>query len=881
MANKPYGKRCNVLDCPNIALKEVPFSGGKGQKLMFIGESPGYNEELQGAPFVGDAGEMARGCAQEAGLSWASLFIANSARCRIHKEKLSTKEVNAVLTSCRPNVIRVIQAVKPKAIICAGDMALRQILKKSGITKIRGRWIWSPEFKCWTLPTFHPAYILRNRALRPLLVDDLRSVVEFVKNGYKPLTVDDRDRNYREVDSIQFILDRVKKEKFVRVSLDTEDQGLDWLSPNFVCISASIGYAEGEAVDVVFHEETTKGKEDFTIKWPRMADGKKKFAETDVYVRRTKHFDRKLSEIKQLLEHPRIYKMMMNGSFDEHAIGALFRREGMDPPVLRGFSVDVQAAAHVIEENVYRMANLTVIQRNFTPIKEDYNQEFELKYGKSDMLAVPREARTEYACRDADVTYQAGIRIREILTKKENRKLLNYVVKFVQPTLQSLANMEKHGSYVDQEIMPKIKEEVFDMMMDAQKVAMKNVPTPVLELHKEKNDKKKDGIYLTRRDFVRDVIFHQGGFRCKPLRLTKGSKEPSVDKHVLSELLDGKLPKKARVFVDKYKDFTEYHTLWSRYLNGFAKHIKPDGRIHSQLSLAVAVTGRVSSSKPNMMNNPKRSKTAKKVRRLIAAPPGWLLLEVDQSQAELRWAAHVARESNMIRLFREDKIDIHTATAMDLKGVKSWAEWQKLDEQVRWTARRDAKSVNFGLLFGMTVNGFIKYAKEEYGILLSFNQAQAWVDIFFRKYPRLKVYHRSIVESCRIHGYVESPLGRRRRLPEINSTEKFLRLEAERQAINSPIQSPSSDTVLIALNEMDKKDMFHPDYFMPSLFIHDSLIFEVKDCSKAEDYVKMVIHEMENPPLERDFGVKLLVPLKAEAEIGPNAAEMKEVNLAA
>lgn len=873
---KPFNKRCSNFDCPLIESIEVPYSGNKKARIVFCGESPGYQEELDGQPSVGESGDMAKGCAREAKLNWRSLFVVNSARCRIRKEKMSTKEIADVLSHCRPNVVRVIKALKPAAIICAGDFAARQILKKSGITKLRGRWFWSSEFNCHVLPTFHPAYILRNRALRPLLVDDFKSVAEFVRNGYKPLTMDDSNTDYRETDSVRFLL-KAAKSKIVRASLDTEDQGLDWSSPDFICVSASIGYAPHKAVDMVFYEETMKGKEDFTIQWPRMVEGSRKPELTKVFVRRAAKFDSKVRELTEFLESERIYKMTMNGNFDIHAITAMYRREDLPVPKFNKFVLDIQSCAHVIEENIYKMADLSKLQRAFTPIKEDYNQEFELKYGKSDMLAVPREARTEYACRDADVTYQAGVRIREILTQPENKRLLNYVVKFVQPTLQALANMEDRGSYVDREVMPKIKEEVYGMMMDAQKIALKAVPPAVRELHAEKNDKKKDGIYLTRRDYVRDIVFDPRGFRFKPTKLTKGSKQPSVDKHVLSELLEGRLTAKARVFLESYRDFTEYHTLWSRYLNGFEKHIKQDGRIHSQLSLAIAVTGRVSSSKPNMMNNPKRSKSAKKIRRLIAAPKGWLLLEVDQSQAELRWAAHVAREKNMIRLFREDKIDIHAATAMDLKGVRSWAEWLTLDEQERWTARRDAKAVNFGLLFGMTVNGFIRYAKEEYGIVLSFDQAQAWVDIFFGKYSGLLQYHRDIVEFCRINGYVESPLGRRRRLPEINATDKMLRLGAERQAINSPIQSPSSDTVLIALDEMNRKEVFHPDYCMPSLFIHDSLIFEVKDCSKALDYAKMVIHEMEHPPLERDFGVKLLVPLKAEAEIGPNAAEMEEL----
>jgi len=306
-----------------------------------------------------------------------------------------------------------------------------------------------------------------------------------------------------------------------------------------------------------------------------------------------------------------------------------------------------------------------------------------------------------------------------------------------------------------------------------------------------------------------------------------------------------------------------------------------------------------------MMNNPKRSEAAPLIRKLIAAPEGWKLLAIDESQSELRWAAHVANDANMIKIFKTKGADIHTETGKDLSGGPS--AWKEADQKERDKARFRAKAVNFGLLFGMSINGFIKYAKTDYGIDLSRDQAEDWVTIFFRKFSRLRAYHKRAVEDCRRKGYVESPLGRRRRLPEIYSDEKWLRLEAERQAINHPVQSPSSDTVLIALNQLlgrsplnpnimkssvgdivrgmkwdytGEYGLLHPQLCFPVMFIHDEIVFQIKDDPKVIDkYARIIKFEMENPPLERDFGVKLKVPLVADPAIGSNLAEMKEIKL--
>jgi len=851
-------KRCSNKDCPLYGQKEVPYSGNKKAKTVWIGESPGHEEVEAGRPFVGDSGKLARKGCVNAGLNWSSILIMNSARCRINKNELAVKEITQILKCCRPKVEAALRLVKPRVIVATGDFALRQILRKSGITKARGKWVWSKEFDCWVLPIFHPAYILRNMALKPLFFSDLEFLVEFVKNKYQPPSVEE-DVHYSE--------GLLPLKDGHAYGVDTETQGLDWTDPNHLCISFSVSDRKGYGSNVRLFEECSEEDADFFIVWDRVSHGSKNSEPVDVWVRRSEGFDTKMVVLRRFLEDPNIKLYMMNGNFDVHVFRRLFNEHwsGYDLQI-QGYAMDVQAAANILEENIYKMASLDFLQQSFTDMRHDYNAEFIKTYNKADMLSVPNEALVVYAASDADTTRRVAVRLKKELLAEPS--LGRYFVQFTMPTLQALAMMEEYGAMIDEDALPAVKDDVHGLMLNAQKEAWKVAPKKVKDAHKKK------GLKLTRDGFVRDVLFDEDGFGMKPVKMGK-SKVPSIDKNTRTELLERRIPKNAQTFLHRYSEWSEYHTLFTRYLNGFEKWIKNDGRIHTSLSLTTAVNGRVASSSPNLQNVPKRSKSAKRIRQLIVALPKHLLLAADASQAELRWMAHVANEPEMIRIFKDTARDIHTETAKSL----SVTAWDILTESDIAVARRNAKAVNFGLLYGMRVYGFMRYAKTEYGLDLTQEQAENWIEIFFSKYGGVRTYHKVAVEECLRLGHVESPLGRRRRLPEIYSKDRMLRGNAERMAINHKISSPSSDTVLIANNELHRKKLLNPDECRAILFIHDELVFEVKDNSKVQDYAKVIKHEMENPPLEKKFGVKLRVPLAAEVKVGRNLADLEELEV--
>ena len=867
-------KRCKLCKCPLYGKVEVPYAGNKKARIVLIGESPGWEEERDGKPFVGDSGQLAQRVSKQAGLKWADLFIMNSARCRIDKSSMSNKQITSTLTFCRKYVVEAITLLKPSVIICCGDIALRQILRRSGIKKNHGKWTWSKEFNCWVMPTYHPAYILRNRGLELQLLLDFEKVQDFVENGYRLPKAE--AVKYAEIPTISHFLDRMdeKDSKVAMVGFDTETQGLDWLDPNFLMLSYQLSTKAGTAAVVRFYEEVDVKDADFVIFWPRQLPWSKKKEPVEVGIRRLPNFEKKIDELERFLAHPKVKKYMTNGNFDLHALEAFFLRERGYRPKVVGYVMDLQAAAQLLDENVFQQASLSDLQFSFTDMKVDYNAEFARKYDKADMLSVPVESFVQYGGADADCTYRVAQKIREnLLSVKKNRRLARYLAKFVMPTLtKSLFVMERNGAWIDKEELPKTTKKVKEAAEKHSSEALKVVPASI----KECEEHVKKGLKLTRSQLVSDTLFSKKGFGIKPWKKTKGGDAWSTDKEVRKRLLEQKISKRAAKFIKEFNEWQELYTLWSRYLRGFEKYIKRDGCIHSSLSITTAVTGRVASSNPNTMNNPKRSKSAHLIRRLIAAPPGWLMLKADQVQSELRWAAEVADEKNMKRVFAKG-LDLHMETA---KGLirQSGKKWEQLTKAEKKDARQKAKPVNFGLLYLMTPWGFVRYCFTDYGLVITEDTAKKYIDAFFSMYPGLRTYQKETIAFCRRHGYVESVLGRRRRLPEITSKNDKDRAEAERQAVNHLIQSPSSDVVLMAGNEIVDADP-NPEEFRLSLFVHDELISLVHEDADVEMYGRLVKEAMENPPLKRDFGYEMSVPLVADVEIGPNLAETKILEL--
>lgn len=278
------------------------------------------------------------------------------------------------------------------------------------------------------------------------------------------------------------------------------------------------------------------------------------------------------------------------------------------------------------------------------------------------------------------------------------------------------------------------------------------------------------------------------------------------------------------------------------------------------------------SEDPNGQNVPKRGPTAMAYRKMFVAPPGYFLIENDLSQAELRIAADMSNDPTMLEIYRTGG-DIHTATALIVMGV-SMETFRKLPKQEQKDARTKAKAVNFGFLYGMSWRKFIAYAKTQYGAEFTEKEAQRVRVRFFEKYSSLLPWHAKMREYAHQHKFVRSYSGRVRHLPMIESSDEGIRAEAERQAINSPVQEFGSSLGVMALGRMEQE--LNPEYLQIVGFVHDAIYAYVPE-KYVEWGTKTLRWYMETNPVEEWFGRKMKVPIVADAGFGRNLGSLYEM----
>jgi DNA polymerase-1 len=292
--------------------------------------------------------------------------------------------------------------------------------------------------------------------------------------------------------------------------------------------------------------------------------------------------------------------------------------------------------------------------------------------------------------------------------------------------------------------------------------------------------------------------------------------------------------------------------LQSTYIDALPNQVdKKTGRVHTDYMQTVAATGRLSSNNPNLQNIPIRTERGRLIRKaFIARDENYSLLSADYSQIELRIIAALSGEENMIKAF-QNKEDIHRSTAAKVFNVPL--------EEVTKEQRSNAKTVNFGIIYGVSAFGLSNQTS------LSRKESAELIDAYYATYPKLKSYMSSQVDFAREHGYVQTVLGRRRYLKDINSANMMVKSGAERNAVNAPIQGSAADIIKIAMINIHKKLTSENWKSKMLLQVHDELVFDVHH-AELEKIQPMIKHEMEN-------AFKLDVPLEVEIGVGKNWLE--------
>lgn len=439
---------------------------------------------------------------------------------------------------------------------------------------------------------------------------------------------------------------------------------------------------------------------------------------------------------------------------------------------------------------------------------------------------IPQEEISDYACEDADITWQLHEIFKPLLKKNEVDKLYQNVE---CPLIPVLAQMEYEGVGIDTDFLNNYAQELGSEILEIRDAILK-------EAGMEFN--------LNSPKQLGQVLFDKMAIPYKGKKTA--TQQYSTNESTLSKLKDD------HPIIERILNYRELTKLKSTYVEALPKLINPrDNRIHTSYRQAVVPTGRLSSDSPNLQNIPIRTERGRKIRTAFKPlDKDYVMFAADYSQVELRVIASLSDEENMIQAFKNEE-DIHAATAAKIFSVS-------LDEVDR-NMRSKAKAVNFGLIYGQGAYGLAQNLGIKQG------EAKEIIDSYFDKYPKIIAYMKENQEFARENGYVKTLMGRRRYLPDINSRNHTVRSHAERNAINTPIQGSAADIIKVAMldiaNELERMELKSKMV----LQVHDELVFEThKD--ELDALQNMVVNKMAN-------AVELKVPLKVDVGVGQNWLE--------
>ncbi|MFD2908946.1 DNA polymerase I [Flavobacterium ardleyense] len=494
---------------------------------------------------------------------------------------------------------------------------------------------------------------------------------------------------------------------------------------------------------------------------------------------------------------------------------------------VKGKLFDTMIAHYLINPDMRH--NMDILSETYLKYSPKSIEDLIGKKGKNQlsMRTVPLEDAKEYAAEDADITFQLKEHFQPILEKVGTKKLFDEIE---IPLVQVLADMEKEGINLDVDFLKKMSVEM-----------QKDIDTFEEQIYETAGEK----FNLASPKQLGEVLFDKmkiGGAKQKKTK----TGQYATGEEVLSFLAD------EHQIVRDILEWRQMVKLQSTYIDALPNQVDENtGRVHTDYMQTVAATGRLSSTNPNLQNIPIRTEKGRLIRKaFIARDENYTLLAADYSQIELRIIAAISGEENMIKAFQNNE-DIHRSTAAKVFNVPL--------EEVTKEQRSQAKTVNFGIIYGVSAFGLSNQTN------LSRKESADLIETYYQTYPKLKAYMADQVNFARDNGYVETVLGRRRYLKDINSANAIVRGGAERNAVNAPIQGSAADIIKIAMINIHNKLTTEKWQSKMLLQVHDELVFDVHN-SELEKIQPMIKHEMEN-------AFKMAVPLDVEIGLGKNWLE--------
>jgi len=499
-----------------------------------------------------------------------------------------------------------------------------------------------------------------------------------------------------------------------------------------------------------------------------------------------------------------------------------------------GADFDTMIASYLLNPGTrqHNLDAVTFTELNFEKISKDDL----LGAGKDKIAfnAVATEKLALYSCEDADFTNRL---VSKLSKQLKEQKMIGLFRQIEMPLISVLAEMEENGVKLDEEFL---------------KIMSRKLAKSLKTIEKKIHMLAGTDFNINSTKQLKEILFEKLEIPADLVAKTKTGLSTAAD-----ELL--KL-KDFHPIIPQLLEYRELSKLSSTYVNALPLLVnKKTGRLHTSFNQTIAATGRLSSTEPNLQNIPVRTELGREIRKAFTAEKGYKLLSLDYSQIELRLAAHMSDDKKMIAAFKRGD-DIHTATAAEINRVKP--------EDVTREMRREAKAVNFGILYGQGPHGLSQSADIPYA------RAKEFIDKYFAIYGGIKEFIERSISEARESGYAETMLGRRRNLPEINSSVVQVRKAAERMAVNTPLQGTAADMIksaMIAVHELIEKKYARDKSVRLILQVHDELLLEVKAgaIAPAAAEIKKIMEE----------AVALKVPVIVDVSSGDNWGEMEAIEV--
>lgn len=701
----------------------------------------------------------------------------------------------------------------PDGILAMGNECLFVALGHSGVMKWRGQA--ETAHGCVVMPTIALGAIDRNPSQIQLLYADIRALYANVYG--QPRNADAKPSKIRIIKSERTLEEFTDEcERATAVAFDLETSSFDELAEGSFIVTAAFTLLFGDGTKTCWAVPLRHNSSPCKSNW-------------DSIIRRVA---RATNGVPTRIAH--------NAKFDCRWLAQF----GANIPC----NFDTQLAAHLLNENRFKgLKPLAQMLLDAPPWSID------IVTGKHAPPWYTQHLLQDILRYNAMDTWHT-MRLYQLFEPelKQDKRLYTLFSKLIMPASQSLVHIERRGVFVHQEALKEGAQIVSDTLARIHNELMSYVPNSVDERT----------VNFNPSNFARWFLFDHMEF---PV-LREGKVGPSMAEEVLTRL-QADFPHRV---LDLMVERVKWQKFQSSFFNPYQELVTNESRLHTVFKLHGTVTGRLSSGKEDADKVTGSRKAAMRgvnlqqvprdplVRGVFGAAPGWAFVEADYSQIELRIAAEISGERTLKQLYAQNQ-DVHMTMAMRMTG--------KPASRITKEERKKAKAVNFGFLYGMGPAKFVETAWDNYGVKVTLPEAEAARAAFFQQFPMLLRWHASQRRLAHKNHRVQSPLGRIRHLPDIVSPDRGVMREAERQAINSPVQAMASDLCLLSLVILDRKFRRLGLRAAPIGTVHDAINFECPH-DELPRVLPLIKKTMENPPLESLFSYNLQIPLVADIGVG-------------